>query len=44
MSIATKARLEAALRSAMNTPHKPLKEKPKAARKPKKKPPVRLPH
>jgi hypothetical protein len=32
------ARFEAALKSAMNTPHKPLKEKPKAAKetKPKK--------
>jgi hypothetical protein len=36
-----KARFEAALRGAMNTPHKPLKEKPKvkkAAKKSKKKP------
>jgi hypothetical protein len=37
-----KARFEAALKGAMNTPHKPLKEKPKvrAAKKtkPKKKP------
>jgi len=35
-----KARFEAALKSAMNTPHKPLKEKPKVAKitKPKKKP------
>jgi hypothetical protein len=34
------ARFEAALKSAMNTPHKPLKEKPKVAKKtkPKKKP------
>jgi hypothetical protein len=34
-------RFEAALKSALNTPHKPLKEKPKvkkAARKAKKKP------
>jgi hypothetical protein len=33
-----KARFEAALKGAMNTPHKPLKEKPKAKPKPKKKP------
>jgi hypothetical protein len=34
-----KARFEAALKSAMNTPHKPLKEKPKVKKKakPKKK-------
>jgi hypothetical protein len=35
------ARFEAALKSAMNTPHKPLKEKPKAkkvAKKSKSKP------
>ena len=32
-----KARFEAALRSALNTPHKPLKEKPKAKKKPQKK-------
>jgi hypothetical protein len=32
-----KARFEAALKGAMNTPHKPLKEKPKAG-KVKKKP------
>jgi hypothetical protein len=34
------ARFEAALKSAMTTPHKPLKEKPKVAKKtkPKKKP------
>jgi hypothetical protein len=32
-------RFEAALKGAMNTPHKPLKEKPKAKKtKPKKKP------
>jgi hypothetical protein len=29
------ARFEAALKSAMNTPHKPLKEKPKVAKKKK---------
>jgi hypothetical protein len=28
-------RFEAALKSAMNTPHKPLKEKPKASKKTK---------
>jgi len=34
-----KARFEAALKGAMNTPHTPLKEKPKrAAKKPNKKP------
>ena len=35
-----KARFEAALKSALNTPHKPLKEKPKvkAAKKAKKQP------
>lgn len=36
-----KQRFEAALKSAMNTPHKPLKEKPKvkkAVKKAKKKP------
>jgi hypothetical protein len=32
-----KARFEAALKSAMNTPHKPLKEKPKVKRAKKKK-------
>ena len=34
-----KARFEAALKGAMNTPHKPLKEKPKAKKraKPKRK-------
>jgi hypothetical protein len=30
------ARFEAALKSAMNTPHKPLKEKPKAQKAAKK--------
>ena len=29
------ARFEAALKGAMNAPHKPLKEKPKATKKPK---------
>ena len=32
-----KARFEAALKSAMNTPHKPLKEKPKVKKAAKKK-------
>jgi hypothetical protein len=32
-----KARFEAALKSAMNTPYKPLKEKPKVKRAKKKK-------
>jgi hypothetical protein len=32
-----KARFEAALKSALNTPHKPLKEKPKVKKAPKKK-------
>jgi hypothetical protein len=30
------ARFEAALKGAMNTPHKPLKEKPKTKKAPKK--------
>jgi hypothetical protein len=34
------ARFEAALKSAMNTPHKPLKEKPKVKKAAKKKPTV----
>jgi hypothetical protein len=33
-----KARFEAALKGAMNTPHKPLKEKPKVKKAAKKKP------
>jgi hypothetical protein len=32
------ARFEAALKSAMNTPHKPLKEKPRVKKATKKKP------